>query len=51
MGCKVDHIDVHSLAALRQLILFNSGDEKLSQDDLDALTEAIYGKASKASLS
>ena len=51
MGCKVDHIDINSLAALRQLILLNSGDENLSQDDIDALTDAIYGNASNASLS
>ncbi|AXR07194.1 PilZ domain-containing protein [Salinimonas sediminis] len=49
MGCKVDHIAVESLAALRQLIELNSGDAQLSQQDLDALTDAIYDNASSAS--
>jgi len=51
VGCKVDHIDVESLAALRQLILLNSGDPSMSQDDIDTLTSAIYGNASNASQS
>ena len=51
VGCKVDHIDVESLAALRQLILLNSGDPSMSQYDIDTLTNAIYGKASNASQS
>ncbi|QJR82106.1 PilZ domain-containing protein [Alteromonas pelagimontana] len=49
MGCKVDHIDVESLAALRRLIQLNSRHEDVSEKDLNAFIEAIYGKASSAS--
>lgn len=49
MGCKVSHIDVESLASLRRLIQLNSGDQELSDRDLDALINAIYGNASNAS--
>lgn len=49
IGCKVDHIDVECLAELRSLINLNSGDDKLSEKDMDALISAVYDSASSAS--
>ncbi|MBU2979072.1 PilZ domain-containing protein [Alteromonas sp. C1M14] len=49
IGCKLDHIDVESLAGLRRLITMNSEDNTISEKDLNALIDAIYGKASNAS--
>ncbi len=45
IGCKVDHIDVEDLAALRRLIQLNSGDEELSEQDLNALISGILAKS------
>ncbi|MCW8093001.1 PilZ domain-containing protein [Alteromonas sp. ASW11-130] len=45
IGCKVDHIDVEDLAALRRLIQLNCGNEKLSEHDLNALIEGIVAKS------
>ena len=42
IGCKVDHIDVECLAELRRLINLNSGDDALSEKDMDALLNAVY---------
>ncbi len=46
IGCKVDHIDVECLAELRTLINMNSGDPGLSEQDLNALIDAVYKKES-----
>ncbi|WP_018982969.1 PilZ domain-containing protein [Salinimonas chungwhensis] len=48
MGCKVHHIDVESLAALRRLLELNSGDSQFTEHDLDHLIESIYSRASSA---
>ncbi|NMH58924.1 PilZ domain-containing protein [Alteromonas ponticola] len=44
IGCKLDHIDIEDLAALRRLIQLNSEDNRLSEQDLDALIEGILTK-------
>ncbi|MEG3768679.1 PilZ domain-containing protein [Alteromonas sp. 14N.309.X.WAT.G.H12] len=49
IGCKLDHIDVESLAGLRRLITMNSNDNAIAEKDLNALIDAIYGNASSAS--
>lgn len=49
IGCKLDHIDVESLAGLRRLIAVNSDDNAIAEKDLNALIDAIYGNASSAS--
>ncbi len=45
IGCKVDHISVENLAALRRLIQLNSGDEALTEQDLNALIDGILAKS------
>ncbi|MCU7555754.1 PilZ domain-containing protein [Alteromonas sp. ASW11-19] len=49
MGCKVAHIPLDSVSALRRLIMLNSADNDISEQDLDALINAIYTSASSAS--
>ncbi|OFC69549.1 PilZ domain-containing protein [Alteromonas confluentis] len=44
IGCKVDHVEVECLAELRTLINLNSGDPGLSEQDLNALIDAVYKK-------
>lgn len=46
IGCKVDHVEVECLAELRTLINMNSGDPGLSEQDLNALIDAVYKKES-----
>ncbi len=46
IGCKVDHVEVEYLAELRTLINMNSGDPGLSEQDLNALIDAVYKKES-----
>lgn len=46
IGYKVDHVDVECLAELRTLINMNSGDPGLSEQDLNALIDAVYKKES-----
>lgn len=49
IGCKVHHIELESLAALRRLIELNSGDSEMTTQDLDAMLDAVYDTASSAS--
>ncbi len=51
LGCKVAQMDVDSISALRRLILLNGKDASLNDSDLNALIDAVYSKASSASLS
>ncbi len=48
LGCKLDHGDIDSMIALRRIIQLNSSDATLSDNDLDALIDAIYSRASSA---
>lgn len=48
LGCRVSRGDIESVVVLRRLIELNSKDMDLSEADLDALTDAIYSKASSA---
>ncbi|MCW8107398.1 PilZ domain-containing protein [Alteromonas ponticola] len=45
IGCKVDHIDIEDLVVLRRLIQLNSGDNRLSDQDLNALIDGILAKS------
>lgn len=51
LGCKVSQMDVESISALRRLILLNSDSAALDDSDLNALIDAVYSRASNASVS
>ncbi|GEA11891.1 hypothetical protein KUL49_22660 [Alteromonas sp. KUL49] len=50
LGCKVAQMDVASISALRRLILLNGKNDAINDSDLNALIDAVYSKASSASL-
>lgn len=51
IGCKLISISVDDIAMLRRLIMFNAGDDAISDAELSILLDAIYDNASSASLS
>lgn len=49
LGCKFAQFDVDSISMLRRLILLNSHDDYLPEEELNAFINAIYSSASNAS--